>query len=135
MSHSYGFSPTNTNINNSRTGVEAVKCCRLTSVDPEMSLEFEGVRAGIGTVGALVGPLSTVTPHVPLELAQLHRHVVTVRALVGLLVGVAIPHVPHQLPAGGEARLAVLASVWLGARVSVDVVLQAGQGLEASLTD
>ena len=104
-------------------------------MDPEVSLEFEGVRAGIGAVGALVGPLSTVTPHVSLELAELHRHVVTVRALVRLLMSVSVPHVPHQLPAGGEARIAVLASVRFRPRVSVDVVLQTGQGLEASLTD
>ena len=107
----------------------------LTGMYPEMPLELEGVRAGVCTVRTLVRSLATVTPHVSLELAELHRHVVTVRALVRLLVCVSVPHVPHQLPAGGEARLAVLAPVWLGACVSVDVVLQAGQRLEASLTD
>ena len=47
---------------------------------------------------------------------------------------VPVPHVPHQLPAGGEAGLAVFTPVGLGAGVSVDVVLQTGQSLEPSLT-
>lgn len=44
----------------------------LPSVDPEVSLEFEGVRTGIGAVRTLVGSLSTVTSHVSLELTKLH---------------------------------------------------------------
>ena len=102
---------------------------------PEMSLELESVRAGVCTVRTLVRSLATVTPHVSLELAQLHRHVVTVRALVRLLMSVSVPHVSHQLPAGSEASLTILAPVWFGSRVSVDMVLKAGQGLEPSLTD
>ena len=74
-------------------------------MDSQMSLEFEGVGAGVGAVGALVGPLARVTPHVPLELAELHRHVVTVRALVRLLVSVPVADMTHQLPAGSKARL------------------------------
>ena len=70
-----------------------------------MSLEFEGVGAGVGAVGALVGPLARVTPHVPLELAELHRHVVAVRTLVRLLVCVSVANMTHQLPARREARL------------------------------
>ena len=64
-------------------------------MDSQMSLEFEGVWAGVGTVGALVGPLTRVAAHVPLELAELHRHVVTVRALVRLLVSVPVADMTH----------------------------------------
>ena len=74
-------------------------------MDSQMSLEFEGVGAGVGAVGALVWPLARVTPHVPLELAELHRHVVTVRALVRLLVSVPVADVTHQLPTRSKARL------------------------------
>ena len=73
-----------------------------------MSLEFEGVGAGVGAVGALVWPLARVTPHVPLELAELHRHVVAVRTLVRLLVCVSVANMTHQLPARGKARLVIL---------------------------
>ena len=104
-------------------------------MNTQVSLQFERVWTGVSAVGTLIRSLSTVTPHVSLELAQLHRHVVTVRALVRLLMRVSVPHVSHQLPAGGEAGLAVLAPVWFGSRVSVDMVLKAGQGLEPSLTD
>lgn len=41
----------------------------LPSVDPEVALQLEGVRAGIGTVGALVWPLPRVASHVALQLA------------------------------------------------------------------
>ena len=47
----------------------------------EMSLEFEGVRAGVGAVGALVGPLPRVTPHVSFQLGELHALIVTFRTL------------------------------------------------------
>ena len=46
-----------------------------------MSLEFEGVRAGVGAVGALVGPLPRVTPHVSFQLGELHALIVTFRTL------------------------------------------------------
>ena len=46
---------------------------------------------------------------------------------------VPVSHVPDELPRGGEVHVAELALVRLGAGVSVDVVLQRGQGLEAAL--
>ncbi len=44
-----------------------------------------------------------------------------------------VSHVADELPRGGEVHVAELALVRLGAGVSVDVVLQRGQGLEAAL--
>ena len=54
---------------------------------------------------------------------------------MGLLMGMFVPHVSHQFPTGCEVCLTILAPVWFGSRVSVDMVLKAGQGLEPSLTD
>ena len=91
-------------------------------MDSQMPLEFEGVWAGVGAVGALVGPLARVAPHVPLKLAELHRHVVAVRALMWFLVRVSVAHMTHQLPTRGEAGLTILARVRLRPRVGVHVV-------------
>ena len=104
-------------------------------MNTQVSLQFERVWTGVGAVGTLVRPLSTVTPHVSLQLAELHRHVVTIRALMRLLVGVSVPHVSHQLTTGGEARVTILAPVGLGARVCVHMILQTGQGFKPSFTN
>ena len=50
-------------------------------------------------------------------------------------MGVSVPHMPDQLATSGEAGLAIFAPMGLGPRVSVDMVVQTGQGLETSLTD
>ena len=47
---------------------------------------------------------------------------------------VPVSHMSHQLTARGEAGLAVLALMRLGPCVRINVVQEAGLGLEASLT-
>lgn len=99
-----------------------------------MSLQFKRVWTSVGTMRTLVRSLSTVTSHVSLQFAQLHRHVVTIRTLVRFLMSVSVSHVSHQLSTRGEGCFTVFTSVRLGSSVSVDVVVETGQGLESSLT-
>lgn len=105
----------------------------LASVYPQVTLQLERVRAGVGAVRALVRTLASVGPHVTLELAQLDRGVVALGALVRLLERVPVADVARQLARGRERRLAVAALVRLGARVGVDVVVQRRQRLEPAL--
>ena len=51
----------------------------LPGVDPQMALQFERVRRGVGAVRALVGPLARVGAHVSAQLAQLDARVVALR--------------------------------------------------------
>ena len=52
-----------------------------------------------------------------------------------LLVGVFVPHMPHQLPTGGKVCLAILAPVWFCPCVRVHVVLQRCKSFETTLTN
>ena len=54
----------------------------LSGVDPQMALQFERVRRGVGAVRALIGPLARVGAHVSAQLAQLDARVVALGALV-----------------------------------------------------
>ena len=47
---------------------------------------------------------------------------------------VSVSYMSHQLSTRGEGCFTVFTSVRLGASVSVDMVVEAGQGLESSLT-
>jgi hypothetical protein len=70
-----------------------------------------------------------------LEFGQLHASIVALRTAVGFLEGVAVAHVPDQLPGRGEGCLALLALVGSSPCVRVDVVGQGGKRLEPALTD
>ena len=106
----------------------------FTGVDSKMSLQLECIRTGVGTVWTLVGSFARVASHVALELAQFNRSIIALCTTVGFFVCVAIANVSDQLTRSSERAVAMFAAVRLGARVSVDMILQRGQCFEATIT-
>lgn len=76
-----------------------------------------------------------VASNVPLQLAQLDTCVIALWALVRLLVGMLVTNVTNQLARSRECRFAVLTKMGLSSRVSVDVIGEACESLEATFTD
>lgn len=76
-----------------------------------------------------------MTSNVSFQLAELNARIIALGTLVRLFVRVSIANMSHELTGSGEGAVAELADVWLVAGVSVVMIGETRDGLEAALAD
>lgn len=98
----------------------------LPCMNPQMSLQLEGIRGCVCAVWTLVRTLTGMASNVTLQLAQLNAGVITFRAFMRLFVGVPIPYVSYEFSRGSEAALTVFTMVGFMTCMSVYMVMERG---------